>query len=416
MRFATLVALAVVVSSTPGLAAPAPYTYVFLDRPFSRPTKYTSSLHRPSPDAHHAHPKRDIATTDVNNIQFDERAFKIPASVTTWFQNLGNIASIGAGGAAIVGAFDGSSNITKREWNTAIDGIGLERPPIDSSVTQFDERAFKIPASVTTWLKDLGNVASIGAGGAAIVGAFDGSSNSTLKREWNTAIDGIGLERPPVDSSVTQFDERAFKIPASVTTWLKDLGNVASIGASGAAIVGALDGSNNSTKREFVGVDLTIPLDEVTPQFEDRSVSSGEVSGLESVLEELAGVASTGGAIASVFSAFEGSSNSTKRDLGISDITSFLGGPRPVITSPQHSSAPPMVASKKRSIPADAESILQQITAVVEGAIGGSDSTSASTKRFTSAGGVLGLTDIITPEQLQQILAHLNATRMTDLD
>jgi hypothetical protein len=61
MRFATLVVLTVVASTTPGLAAPAPYTYVPLSRkPLGRSTEYPSSPHQ-------ANPKRDTTTTAVQN-------------------------------------------------------------------------------------------------------------------------------------------------------------------------------------------------------------------------------------------------------------------------------------------------------------------------------------------------------------
>jgi hypothetical protein len=61
MRFAALVALAVVASTTPGFAAPTPYTYVSLQQQFSRPIEHTSSPNRPNS-------KRDTATTDVDNV------------------------------------------------------------------------------------------------------------------------------------------------------------------------------------------------------------------------------------------------------------------------------------------------------------------------------------------------------------
>ncbi|OJA19797.1 hypothetical protein AZE42_05612, partial [Rhizopogon vesiculosus] len=249
--------------------------------------------------------------------QFDARtAPKVSSSEVSGVESaLGKVAGVASAGgfvASLLSAFDGSSNSTKREW-TAIDGIGPDSLPIVETIPQFDERGFTIPASVTTLLKNLGNVASIGAGAAAIAGAVDGSSNSTfLKREASDA----------------------------------NLGNVASIGAGAAAIAGAVDGSSNSTflKREVDqpsnGVDLASLLDGVPPQFEDRSVSSGEVSGLESVLGKAAGVASAGGFIASLLSAFDGSSTSA---------------------SANSASAKRSTSDSGTSIPPDVLSMLQQI-------------------------------------------------------
>ncbi|OAX37135.1 hypothetical protein K503DRAFT_783847 [Rhizopogon vinicolor AM-OR11-026] len=282
-----------------------------------------------------------------SNTAIDERAF---TSVTTWLKNLGNIASIAAGGAAVVGAVDGSSDSTilKRQAPNEVDLAAL----LNGATSRFQARtSSKVSSSEVSGLESaLGKVAVVSSAGgfvASLLSAFDGSSNST-KREW-TAIDGIGPDSLPIVETIPQFDERGV-IPASVTTLLKNLGNVASIGAGAAAIAGALDGSSNSTflKREFDqpsnGVDLASLLDGVTPQFEDRNVSSGEVSGFENVLGKAAGVASAGSFIASLLSAFEGSSTSAS-------------APSPATSA----SAKRSTSDNGTSIPPDVLAMLQQI-------------------------------------------------------
>ena len=94
-----------------------------------------------------------------------------------------------------------------------------------------------------------------------------------------------------------------------------------------------MDGGSSSTlKREFeqafYGVDLATLLNGATSQFENRgkttssktssseTPSTSEVSGVESVLGKIAGTFSLGGTGATIFSSLEGSSNSTKRQLG----------------------------------------------------------------------------------------------------
>jgi len=348
--------------------------------------------------------KRDVITTALQELEslglsssgstVDKR-LKLPEispSTESALNNAANVATIGGGIAKIWDALDGSSSSSKRDDVTAKVWDTLAEVPnfnnINWEQVEADKRALKIPASVTTWLKSLGNVGSIGAGGAAIVGAVDGG-NSTLKREF------------------VEADERALKIPASVTTWLKSLGNVASIGAGGAAVVGAVDGGS-TLKRELDqasnGVDLATLLDGVTPQFEDRSVSSSEVSGLESFLGKAATASSVGGALATVWSALDGSSgSSTKRELAINipDSLSSHGLPRLVVPTESSWAPGPIAISKKRSDSTDAESTLQQIIAAIESATGGA--------------GIARRSIGITPEQLQQIAAQLN-TGTADLD
>jgi hypothetical protein len=68
---------------------------------------------------------------------------------------------------------------------------------------------------------------------------------------------------------------------------------------------------------------------------------------------------------------------------------------------------PGRVHDQRRAVPSDIESILQQIITSLEGATDASGSTSVSTststKRSTSDNDFLGLTDIITPEQLDEL-------------
>jgi len=231
MRFATLVAIAVVVSSTPGLAAPAPFAYVSLNQPFSRPTEYTHS-------PHHAHPGHTTNATAANSTQASKRAV---TSDTV---------------QAIEAVFDSLPLARKREVITTalqeLESLGLSK-----SGSTVDKR-FKLPEispSTESILNNAANVATIGGGIAKIWDTLDGSSPSSKRQDEGIAkvADSIGYN---YKREFVEADERASKIPASVTTWLKNLGDVASIGAGGAAIVGAVDGGSNSTsEREFVEAD-----------------------------------------------------------------------------------------------------------------------------------------------------------------
>ena len=440
--------------------------------------------------------------------EFDERAFKIPASVASWFKNLGNIGSIGAGGAAVVGALDSNSTL-KRELDQAFDGVDLTAL-LNGATSQFEERgkvSVKPPAepsvkpsspetpstSQTSGGGDiLGKVASgLGAlsAGTSILSAF----NVTLKRELDQAFDGvdlttllngatsqfeergkvsakppaepatkpsspetpstsqssgggdilhkvasgvgalsagssllsafnitlrevdtdaygIGLEKPDFVETIPTFDERALKIPASVTTWLKALGNVGSIGAGGAAVVGAVDsGSNSNMKRETSDeVDLTTLLNGVAPQFEDRSVSSSEVSGFESALGKVATGATVAGTLATLWSALDPSSSSTtsKREFhlpGNMTLQEWVNEHQSV-----ESNLLPAFISE-RSVISSAEGILAQL---LGGILGGSGGISIKRSAYDSDPSIA---DVLTPEELQQVLTQMTA-RMVDLD
>ncbi|KAG1737548.1 uncharacterized protein EDB91DRAFT_1083059 [Suillus paluster] len=232
----------------------------------------------------------------------EERSFKIPTSL----KNIGNNASIGFGADAIFNAFNG----TKRDSIQTSDGVdGAGAAP------QFEDRSFTLPSSI---LSKIPIAASVGGTTASLFSAFDGSSDS-MKRDLVTP------ELPPsaVDGSLSNDQSPTPSIPTalledrSLTSLLKSLGNVASIGFSADSILSAVDGSSN-TKRDFVQtpdeVDI-VSLGGATPQFEDRSLTIP--SSAASILSKLATAASVGGTAASLFSAFDGSSNSMRRDLGM---------------------------------------------------------------------------------------------------
>jgi len=265
--------------------------------------------------------KREVITTALQELEYlglsrsgstVDKRFKLPEispGTESALNSAANVATIGGGIAKIWDTLDGSSSNSKRQdeptakiWDVLTD----KREFVES-----DERAFKIPASVTTWLKSLGNVASIGAGGAAIVGAVDGGSNSTLKREFDQAFDGVDLATP-LNGATSQFENRG-KISSSETPSTSEvsgvesvLGKIAgafSLGGTGATVFSSLEGSSNNSKRFFTqvcgvptfsipdlynlterdalhGVDIATLLDGAAPQFEDRSLTPSELSEL----------------------------------------------------------------------------------------------------------------------------------------
>jgi hypothetical protein len=184
--------------------------------------------------------------------------------------------------------------------------------------------------------------------------------------------------------SILPVEERSLKIPkisSTTSSWLNDIGNVISLGVGASAIAGAFD-SSNSTRRDL---DQTLDgvngaLSGAAPQFEDRSFTIP--SSVSSILGKAAGIVSAGGTVATILSAFGDSSNSTRRELGIE-----LGH----------------VDGQRRAISSDIESILQQIIASFESATDASNSTSTFSKRSTIDNDFLGLTDIITLEQLDEL-------------
>ncbi|KIK34807.1 hypothetical protein CY34DRAFT_812664, partial [Suillus luteus UH-Slu-Lm8-n1] len=210
----------------------------------------------------------------------------------------------------------------------------------------------------------------------------------TLLQAGGSVLSDVNLKREA--DSILPVEERSLKIPklsSTASSWLNDIGNVVSLGVGASAIASAFD-SSNSTRR-----DLDQFLDEVNVdgasgggafQIEDRSFTIP--SSVSSILGKAAGIVSAGGTVATIISALDGSSNITKRELGMES---------------------GRVHDQRRAVPSDIESILQQIIASFEGAtdVSGSTSvsTSTSTKRSTSDNDFLGLTDIITPEQLAEL-------------
>jgi len=256
---------------------------------------------------------------------------------------------------------------------------------------------------------------------------------------------------------------------SNISSWLKNLGNIFSIGTGGLAIAGAVDGSfsSNSTKREieqaYNGIDLAALLDGATPQFNDRrsttpkisssevsvpKVSSSEVSSLESGLSKLAGVFSVGVTVASLVSGFDGSSNSSgisikrsengavgldssdsfilsveeKRSITsdiLGELVSLLGG---VIGESDSGSGisikrsddgavgldasePFTLSAEKRSITSD---ILEELLSLFGGAIGGSGSSNAiSIKRSANNNDTAAMNTLLALPQFQRILAEL---------
>lgn len=210
----------------------------------------------------------------------------------------------------------------------------------------------------------------------------------TLLQAGGSVLSDVNLKREA--DFILPVEERSLTIPklsSTASSWFNDIGNVISLGVGANAIANAF-GSSNSTRR-----DLDQFLDEVNVdgasgggalQFEDRSFTIP--SSVSSILGKAAGIVSAGGTVATIISAFDNSSNITKREVGME---------------------PGRVHDQRRAVPSDIESILQQIITSLEGATDASGSTSVSTststKRSTSDNDFLGLTDIITPEQLDEL-------------
>lgn len=322
MRFTALVALAVVASTVPSLAAPAPYS-----------SRRVAS-------------KRDAASTDDSSL--------VDTSALDGFVHprIGTVILPGAN-LSPDSKRDGTSDFVQ-----AIEAAFNELAPA---------RKRDITADITAALQTL-----LQAGGSVL-------GDVNLKREAD---------------SILSVEERSLTIPklsSTASSWFNDIGNVISLGVGANAIANAF-GSSNSTRR-----DLDQFLDEVNVdgasgggalQFEDRSFTIP--SSVSSILGKAAGIVSAGGTVATIISAFDNSSNITKREVGME---------------------PGRVHDQRRAVPSDIESILQQIIASLEGAmdasgstsVSTSTSTSTSTKRSTSDNDFLGLTDIITPEQLDEL-------------
>ncbi|KAG1727802.1 hypothetical protein EDB19DRAFT_1914037 [Suillus lakei] len=295
MRFATLVALAVVASTVPSLAALAPYS------------------------ARRVAAKRDITSTDDSTI-VDTSGLICPSL----------------------------PNVTPRP---------ILFKPLKQRFNELPStRKRDITADITAALQ-------------------------SLLQESGSVLSDVNAKRQA--DSIHPVEERAFKLPkvsTSTSSLFNDIGNVISLGVGANAIASAFGGSN-STRRDL---DQTLDRVDVAGdsggealQFEDRSFKIP--SSVSSILGKVAGVVSAGGTAASLLSAFDGSGNSTRRDLGMDS---------------------GRIHDEKRAIASDIESILQQIITSFEGA---SSSTPTSTKRSTGDNDSLGLTSIVTPEQLDEL-------------
>ncbi|KAG2066929.1 hypothetical protein BDR04DRAFT_1106006 [Suillus decipiens] len=301
MRFAVLVALAVVASTVPSFAAPTPY--------FHR--RVTS--------------ERDTASTDDDTSVLDD--FVHP--------RIGTVV-LPAANPSLNSKRDSTSDIVQ-----AIDAAFNELPPA---------RKRDITADITAALQ-------------------------TLVQEGSSVLSDINLKREA--DSVLPVEERSLTIPKAASSWINDIGNIISLGVGANEIV---DAFGNSTRRDLDqildGDDDGEALDGAALQFEDRSFTIP--SDVSSILGKVAGVVSAGGTVATILSNFDGSSNSTKRELSMDSGRDTV---------------------HERAVSSDIESILQQIISSVEGAIDGT-STSTSTKRSTNDD---GLADTITPEQLDEL-------------
>ncbi|KAG2364292.1 hypothetical protein BDR07DRAFT_1482717 [Suillus spraguei] len=307
MRFAVLVALAVVASTVPSFAAPTPYFH-----------RQVSS-------------ERDTASTDDDTSVLND--FVHP--------RIGTVVLSGASNPSFNSKRDSTSDLVQ-----AIDAAFNELPPT---------RKRDITADITAALQ-------------------------TLVQEGSSVLSDINLKREA--DSALPVEERSLTIPKAASSWINDIGNIISLGVGANEIV---DAFGNSTRRDL---DQTLDedddgedLDGAALQFEDRSFTIP--SDVSSILGKVAGVVSAGGTVATILSAFDGSSNSTKRELSMD-----LGRDT--------------VHDQRRAVSSDIESILQQIISSVEGAVDGT-STSTPTKRSMNDNGLLGLTDITTPEQLHEL-------------
>ncbi|KAG2094242.1 uncharacterized protein F5147DRAFT_779085 [Suillus discolor] len=409
MRFAALVALAVVASTVPSLAAPAPY-----------------SLHRITS-------RQDTSSTDDNTVVDTSvrNGFATPRIGTVILP--GESLSLGSKRdttsdivQAIAAALNNLPFARKRDITAdvtaALQAILQEGSSVLSNISVKRDVTSDIVQAIAAALNDLPSArkrditADITAALQAIL--QEGSSvlsNISVKRDITSDIvqaiaaalnDLPSARKRDITADITAALQAILQGGSSVlsdinvkrdadsilpveerstaSTWLKDIGSVISLGAGVNEIVNVFDGSN-STKRDLDqtpdGADVNGALGGPTYQFEDRSFTIP--SSVSSILGKTAGIVSAGGTIATILSDLDGSSNSTKRELD---------------TDLGHTD------DQKRAS-SDIESILQQIIVALEGAEDAlnSTSTSTSTKRSTSYNDFFGLTDIITPEQLDEL-------------
>ncbi|KAG1785637.1 uncharacterized protein HD556DRAFT_102080 [Suillus plorans] len=335
MRFAALVALAVVASTVPSLAAPAPY-----------------SLHRITS-------RQDTASTDGNTVvdTFVRNGFATP--------RIGTVILPGES-LSLDSKRDTTSDIVQAIAAALNDLPFARKRDITADVTAALQTLLQEGSSLLSDINVKRDTTS------DITAALQ-----TLLQEGSSVLSDINVKREA--DSILPVEERS-----TASTWLKDIGSIISLGSGVNEIVNAFDGSN-STRRDLGqtpdGVDVNGALGEPAYQFEDRSFTIP--SSVSSILGKTAGIVSAGGTIATILSDLDGSSNSTKRGLDTG-----LG----------------RVDDQKRAS-SDIESILQQIIVALEGAEDALNSTSTptSTKRSTSDNDFFGLTDIITPEQLDEL-------------
>ncbi|KAG2744440.1 hypothetical protein P692DRAFT_20784697 [Suillus brevipes Sb2] len=312
MRFTALVALAVVASTVPSLAAPAPYS-----------SRRVAS-------------KRDAASTDDSTL--------VDTSALDGFVHP-RIGTVILPGATL--SPDSKRDATS-DFVQAIEAAFNELAPA---------RKRDITADITAALQTL-----LQAGGSVL-------------SDVNLPVEERSLKNPKPSSTSTS------------SSWLNDIGNIINLGVGANAIANAF-GSSGSTRRDLDQFLDEVNVDEASGggalQFEDRSFTIP--SSVSSILGKAAGIVSAGGTVATIISAFDNSSNITKREVGMES---------------------GRVHDQRRAVPSDIESILQQIITSLEGATDASGSTSVSTststKRSTSDNDFLGLTDIITPEQLDEL-------------
>ncbi|KAG1864020.1 hypothetical protein C8R48DRAFT_196894 [Suillus tomentosus] len=384
MRFAALVALAVVASTVPSLAAPAPYS---LHRITSR--QDTASMDDST--VVDTSVRNGFATPRIGTVILPGESLSLDSKRDTTSDIVQAIAAAlnelpPARKRDITADITAALQTLLQEGSSVLSDINVKRDttsdivqPIAAALNELPStRKRDITADITAALQTLLQE------GSSVLSDINVKRDTTsditaalqtLLQEGSSVLSDINVKRQA--DSILPVEERS-----TASTWLKDIGSIISLGSGVNAIVNAFDGSNN-TRRDLGQTPDGVngALGEPAYQFEDRSFTIP--SSVSSILGKTAGIVSAGGTIATILSALDGSSNSTKRELDTG-----LG----------------RVDDRKRAS-SDIESILQQIIVALEGAEDALNSTSTptSTKRFTSDNGVLGLTDIITPEQLDEL-------------
>ncbi|KAG1725811.1 uncharacterized protein EDB91DRAFT_82594 [Suillus paluster] len=303
MRFAALIAFAVISSTVPGFAAPAPYS-----------PRWVAS-------------KRDTASTGVNTV------------VDTLVHN--HTIPFRIGTVILPHANDTVPEVERLPGGLAVNGTETN-PTLTSKRDTTSDIVHAIEAAFD-----------------GLLGARKRDVTADIATALHTILEAAGSVLSDVkrDSTSSNIEDRSIKPPvlsSSATTGPKNTGSLYSIGGDLIAIWNAINGSPSSsnTKRDLIltsdGVDITRTLGGAASQFEDRSFTIP--SSVENALSKLASGTGVGGTVASVLSAFEGSGNSMKRELGV---------------DARHNH------DQKRVVSSDVESILRQIIAAYEGAMDG---------------------------------------------